>query len=71
MEELETYEYICMVNRYLFKEMEECTMMIQMLESHNLDSSVWKAKRARLKTASNVNLDKLEIILITLNLCEH
>jgi len=68
VQELETYEYICMVNRYLFKEMEECTMMIQMLESHKLDPSEWKAKRARLKTASNVNLDKLEIMLITLNL---
>lgn len=68
VQEIETYEYICMVNRYLFQQMEDCTMMIHMLEGHNLDVSEWKAKRARLKTASNVNLDKLEIMLITMDL---
>lgn len=63
---IESYEYICMVNKYLFQQMEECTLMIHMLESHDLDASEWKGKRARLKTASNTNLDKLEVLLLTM-----
>lgn len=66
MHENDNYEYICMVNKYLFSQMEECTVMINFLKENELDTSEFRAKRARLKTASNVNLDRLEVILQTM-----
>ncbi len=68
MQENDNYEYICMVNKYLFQQMEECTVMINFLKENELDTSEFRAKRARLKTASNVNLERLEVVLQTMNL---
>lgn len=59
----DTYEHVCAVNRYLFDQLEQCTVMIEHLEKCGLDITELKLKKARLKFQINTNLDKLEIAL--------
>lgn len=57
--EMETYDHICMVNRYLYGEMEKLTVLIKHYRKARVNAEYLCEKRYRLKYTIEKNLDKM------------
>lgn len=55
-----TYENICRFNQQLFADLEQCTVMIELLRAKGIDPSYWTNRKLSTWLAIEENLDDME-----------